>query len=326
MSVSIRSLLTRRKSYRALRSWLLAALRTFWRSLDRKACVRRSQVRRHVDLPSGMPRARRQRGSVWGITTVRDEADIIGACLRHQFAQGIDAIIIADNGSVDGTRRIVQELADHYPIYLVSDHLVPFYQAEKMSNLARLARLAGADWVLPFDADEFWFADGESVGNYLRHAHDFDIVVATIHDMVPNSDQEQSVDSNSAFIINRQPGPFYKVAFRSHRWAFIGDGNHSVIRPGKLGTGLRLAHLPVRSLAQFTRKARQGADALIQAGGDANVGGHWLAWSALTDDELRDQWIKLRSTPAYSGHDRPSAERHKVLRWSSWQFPSDEQL
>ena len=57
---------------------------------------------------------------------------------------------------------------------------------------ATLASRAGADWVIPFDADEFWFARDETVAAYLRRiameSPDAGIVSAAFHHMVPVSD------------------------------------------------------------------------------------------------------------------------------------------
>lgn len=53
---------------------------------------------------------------VFGITMVRDEAELLRVSIAHHLRAGVDHVLVVDNGS--------------------SDHV--------------------ADWVLPFDADEFW--------------------------------------------------------------------------------------------------------------------------------------------------------------------------
>ena len=42
----------------------------------------------------------------FGVSMVRDEADVIEGTLRH-MADEVDELIVADNGSVDGTTDIL---------------------------------------------------------------------------------------------------------------------------------------------------------------------------------------------------------------------------
>ena len=84
----------------------LAALR------HRDERVARARVARGLDLPS-LPRLPRpapghpRRESVWAVTMVRNEADIIGTTVRHLLAQDVDGILVADNGCTDDTRAIL---------------------------------------------------------------------------------------------------------------------------------------------------------------------------------------------------------------------------
>ncbi|WP_291057566.1 glycosyltransferase family 2 protein [Herbiconiux sp.] len=88
---------------------------------------------------------------------VRDEADIIGAMLDHHLAQGVDVIIVTDNGSVDGTTDILQGYADRGLIELRHDPTHRKQQAPVVTQMARdAASLHGADWVINADADEFF--------------------------------------------------------------------------------------------------------------------------------------------------------------------------
>jgi glycosyltransferase involved in cell wall biosynthesis len=91
--------------------------------------------------------------SVAAIAMVRDEADIVGSTVAHMLTQ-VDHVIVADNGSVDGTRDILASL----DVELVDDPERGYYQSRKMTALAAQARAAGHDWVVPFDADEVWYS------------------------------------------------------------------------------------------------------------------------------------------------------------------------
>ena len=101
--------------------------------------------------------ADRRRLTIIGTLMVRDEVDIIAAMIEHHVAQGLDRLIVTDNGSVDGTAEVLQQYADagivelhHDPVHLKQQHVL-------VTRMARRARTEyGADWVINADADEFW--------------------------------------------------------------------------------------------------------------------------------------------------------------------------
>ncbi|MWB99242.1 glycosyltransferase [Agromyces sp. MMS17-SY077] len=89
---------------------------------------------------------------------VRDEADIIEAMLEHHLEQGVDHFIVTDNGSLDGTREILERYAASGRIDLRHDPEHRKQQHAVVTGMSRDAARAGADWVLNADADEFWVA------------------------------------------------------------------------------------------------------------------------------------------------------------------------
>ena len=101
----------------------------------------------HTVLPSGP--------FIWGITMVKNEADIVEQTIRHLLGQGVDHILAADNGSSDGTYEILLELSKILPVHVIQDRELAYYQSEKMTWLADRVMEAGAEWIIPFDADEF---------------------------------------------------------------------------------------------------------------------------------------------------------------------------
>jgi glycosyltransferase involved in cell wall biosynthesis len=91
------------------------------------------------------------------VATVRDESEIVEAWLSWSFAHGLDAAILQDNGSVDGTRALLDQLAQRWPILVIDEPCQDMNQSLWSTRLTWLAREAlGADWVILSDADEFW--------------------------------------------------------------------------------------------------------------------------------------------------------------------------
>ena len=97
---------------------------------------------------------------VCGISVVRNEVDIMAASVAHHLSMGADLVLVLDNGSEDGTDEVLRTLAegDDRVEWWRDDS--PFDQAALTTRLAREAHRRGADWIVPFDADEFWYAEG----------------------------------------------------------------------------------------------------------------------------------------------------------------------
>ena len=95
---------------------------------------------------------------IFGVTLVRSEADIIAVTIRYHLQLGLDGLFVLDNASSDGTDKILERLAQADDRIRWSRHEGEYQQAELTTGLAREALRAGADWIVPFDADEFWYA------------------------------------------------------------------------------------------------------------------------------------------------------------------------
>ena len=259
---------------------------------SRQRLRRQVLVARRMELPD-LPRRRRRIGEVWGVAMVRDEIDVIGATLDHLLSQGVDRVLVADNGSVDGTRELLEERARSDRRVVVGvDPVVPYYQAEKMTWLAHRAWRAGADWVIPFDADEWWFAKSRGLAEHLRTRPE-SVIYAHLHHMVPREPDPADL-AGAEFVLDATPGQVGKVAFRSHPLARVERGNHAVSRVGQVGSSLHIAHAIYRGPGQVMRKVRQGTQAAELTGDDiSELTPHWASASVLGDDEVTGMWTRI---------------------------------
>jgi hypothetical protein len=163
-----------------------------------------------------------------------------------------------------------------------SRHEGEYQQAELTTGLAQEALRAGADWIVPFDADEFWYAPGRAFREVLANSNAGALRAQVIHYIQA---REQSKRSPEALltITRRAPrtiGPpdhgralveaqeiGYVEAMYSPKWISrasmnleIGAGNHGA---GNLAgrpettTELVCLHAPMRSRDTLVRKAAQ---------------------------------------------------------------------
>jgi len=97
---------------------------------------------------------------------IRDEADVLPAWLAHHVAQGVDVLVVTDNGSVDGSREILERFAADAPMVVDLRH-DPVHKKQQSATVTAMARDAyavhGADWVVNADADEFLVAVDRSL-------------------------------------------------------------------------------------------------------------------------------------------------------------------
>jgi glycosyltransferase involved in cell wall biosynthesis len=244
----------------------------------------------------GVSGQQRTPARVWGVTRVRNEADIIELTVRHMLGQGLEHLLIVDNISIDDTRAILDRLARELPITVVDDEDRANRQAESMTALANSAAAAGAEWIVPFDADELWRAREGTLQDTMSRTGAA-VLVAPVYDHHPRPNfRRGSVVERMPW--NRTNG-LQKVAFRWQSGAAIGDGNHGVTGvDGEARIGeLLIDHYPFRSWDQFKRKILV-ATAAVDALGDpkyAALDSYLLGQSPMW--RIRMRWWRLRMNP-----------------------------
>lgn len=228
--------------------------------------------------------------SVVGVAMVRDEADIVGPIVEHMLTQ-VDHVIVADNLSVDLTREILDKIAavSDGRLTVVDDPDPAYEQSRKMTALAAMAHEMGADFVVPFDADEHWYSPFGRIADVLADvASQWLVIPATLYDHVATGRDPDVANPVERIGWRRaKPLPLPKVACRWRDDLVIEQGNHGARYIGGATVGEKLLvirHFPYRSVAQFIGKVRNGAAAYAAMTDlPADMGTHWRQWGQILD-------------------------------------------
>lgn len=228
-----------------------------------------------------------------GAATVKNEADVIEAFIRHNL-QFLDALWILDNGSGDATPRIVETLAaGELPAQLVGrDADLSHRQADKLNALMRIAAQQGADAFFPLDADEFIVApDRETLEGWLAALPPGACGLLPWRTYVPTlADDWAEPDPRRRLVHRRVEEPVTAKAVLPRALitdpsVSLSEGAHQANRaegpppPHYLAPAAALAHLPARSPEQLASKILLGALAL--ASKPERLPGEGAHWDAL---------------------------------------------
>lgn len=251
-----------------------------------------------------------------GMLIVRDEADIVRTALRHHFRLGLDEIIVMDDSSTDGTERILARMAKTHPIRVIP-HSGPFAQLDMLNELAREAMKRGADWIIPFDVDEFWHLPGTDLRSLLPMMQDSGIgaIQAQVHNFIQWRGQRDSTpgcllnmtqravkvyaDHSEVSLVKERRISFVEAYFPP-KWIFrsspelrMQKGNHLV--EGVIGDKVEtdhavVLHAPIRSFHRLIKKAQHAAriKGTFVKPGDS---WHTFRWDdIMNENQLEAEW------------------------------------
>ena len=248
----------------------------------------------------------------------RNEVDIIESNIRTHAQLGVDAFVVMDNGSTDGTREILTELAKEFEVDIIDQPSQTYQQAKWMKQLVIYARKKlNAKWVISNDADEFWIPEdkNKSLKDYLSHKDS--VVTVKRHNMALTEDalqpdyhfsqakyyvqypicydKDTQMNDDQISMIFAPLSP--KVIVNPNGFIKISGGNHRAKHIGKMFTarkevGITIFHYPIRSWEQFEANIKHRQQLLKNP--NARMGNHYRRWvSMLEKGVLRDEFERF---------------------------------
>lgn len=222
------------------------------------------------------------------VCTAYHEADILPWTTEHLLSQGIDSVWI--EMSV-GDRKTLESIEKfwHGRNIFVWTQTEDFHDQPKWID--ELTRKANADWIIPFDADEFIYAPDP---------------MDTIRDVIESLPPECSSISMPSFKHrdwwNRECGPpsMSKVAYRYSPEVMVGPGNHTLtgFPPDsiRVDNALMIREIQYRSFDHFRRKVEERSRTIDPSFGP-EMGFHIRQHNGKSVVELHEAWTEMMSIP-----------------------------
>ena len=111
------------------------------------------------------------------LAIMKNEAHVLDEWIDHYISQGVDHIILIDNGSTDESVKIAKESKHSKQITLLKK-LQMWSQVKHYQKSIKEKRLLNRfEWIVVADLDEFWFVkDGRRLVDKLDDYHNVDLI------------------------------------------------------------------------------------------------------------------------------------------------------
>lgn len=230
----------------------------------------------------------------------KDEEDIIGANIEHHVNQGVTHFIVTNNRSKDRTA----EIASRYPevVEVIDEPDDTHDQSKWVTRMARMACKLDPHWIVHLDADELWcglsqlrHVQGAYVGSTKMFLHPPVGCAFDLHRMRHYLDFENVPGLPGECKVAHRPDPEVEITHGNH--GFVGDKRVEFTKE------IWRHHYPVRSCAQFIKKAVEGHEALLRR---KSLCERWRKWyNAYFDgrlgilyDQICSSWARMIEEPS----------------------------
>lgn len=236
---------------------------------------------------------------------VKDEAEVIEANIRYHYSIGISHFNVIDNGSSDGTARILMALSEEIPINIISKPNEKYNQQKWMTELNFTARRQGASIVFNNDADEFYLLKENKSLHDLFSRFDSVVQVKRYNMLMTKGGRWHesqylvkspiAVDKSEQLSLKSISMPLVAIQGKviTNPWGLkaVGGGNHTARHVAKKFTmrveeNLYVVHYPIQSWDKFRRNIEQRQQ-LLKKG--AKMGVHYHRWVTLLSNGFLEE-------------------------------------
>ena len=206
---------------------------------------------------------------VVGISMIKNEEDVLETFIPHNLNY-LDFLVLADNGSTDNSRKIINKLIQEgLNLCVIDDYKMAHNQTDKMTNLyRRVATSFFPEFIVPIDADELIQSPSkESFINSLSVIPKNGIGIYPWKTYIPEPTNTSHLLSNFKHRRKKENPQYFKIILRTSRsinyQLKIDQGSHGVTSkngdiPSVELSDICLAHFPIRSVNQLFKKILLG--------------------------------------------------------------------
>lgn len=256
---------------------------------------------------------------------VKNEGEKLEKNLLFHKAMGVDAFVITDNNSTDGTRDIIRQYQEKGWVAEVIDEPATGYEQKQWVDrmIDHACKYHGADWIINADADELWYAPSGNLKEELARCPKR-IARCSVFSMYPeegvpfyqwthriipvSAEQREQYDLSPYSVFNRQT---HKVGHRATGYLQISMGNHKVkmLPPTSCQSNIIVYHYNIGNRDAFMKKMIQGGRELEQHKG-RHGGRHWrYFYQIYKEGSLSGEYDRVIGTAHY---DQLVADGHIV--------------
>lgn len=221
------------------------------------------------------------------VMQVKDEADVLDACLERWLALGASRIQICNDNSTDGTEKILNKHSfsglcdDRGRVSVICYPKEPYQMQRHIADAKWLCICNDINWIIPADADEIWhFPNNDPVAFFASLPQVPSWGEVPYYDNFPNGVRRLHTHKKCFGYLTEEME--------------ISIGNHMILDGDKWpkieNHGVYIEHNPVRSYEQMKRKLINHMEAYVSQHPEHAHAQNWHKWQEMGESFFEMKW------------------------------------